>query len=294
MADVTSTLADKPLYMEAAPADTDIVHSAAEFRRLIHAVFNTPGPVEYSHFRMRQRTAGANWSMDFDPGLCVVPALNAYEKYLVYLPSVLNVVLTTLNTAPVSTRTHKVFVAVYDKFFAGASYSAAIFVGEDTGSGAPNPTGSPVGYHQLGTFAISPAQVSIADANIQNTFTNAGYDPPWTNLTLSAGYVAGDALRPPAWRRRGKMVELRGQIRKSVGPIPQGGSLFSVPFHMRPNSEARGPVMYSNGADGLVRCGYGIVFDASSGGDFRCWYSPGPSGTSPDEMSLDMFTYDVD
>lgn len=294
MADITTALAVKPLYMEAAVADTDIVYGGLDFRRLIGAVYNTPGPVQYEHFRILQRAAGANWSVDIEPGLAIVPGLTTNEKYLVFLSSTLNIPVTTLNTAPAATRTHKVFLAVYDKLYAGASYNASIFIGEDTGSGAPNPTGSAVGYHQLGTFGISPAQVSVATANIINLFTSAGFDQTWTNLTLAAGYVAGDALRPPAWRRIGKRVEYRGLVKKSVGPIPNAGTLFTAPIQVRPSSEVQNPIAFSQGVDGLVRCGYGRQFDNGSGAAFVVYFTPGPAGTSPDEVSLDGYNFDID
>ena len=216
MANVTSVLTSHVLWQQAAVGDTAISYPANEFRWLINANWNAAVVINYGDFAIAQRSAGANFSVDIAPGMAIVGATAGDEKYIVRLGSTVNVSVTTMNTNPAALRTHKVYLAVYDKLYAGASYNAQIFIGEDTGSGAPTPTGSPVGYILLGTFTITTSQASIQTANIANTPTYADHSPPWQTYTgaMASGYAASSL----AWRRVGDLVYWRGSITKSSWP----------------------------------------------------------------------------
>lgn len=291
MSNVTYVLPYQPLYQQAAGADPEIAYDAADFRTLIGAMWDTQGPIKRAHFAISERGAGANWSIDIAAGLCVIDAANSQEKYLTRLAATVNVPITGINTAPAAPRTHKVYAVIYDKFIAGTLYNVSIFIGEDTGSGAPVPTSNPIGYVELGTFTISPAQVSIQNVHITNHLITAGLDPDWTTLTLFGGFTASNPSMPPAWRRVGKRIELRGLIQKSVPPIVQAQNLLTLPTAARPTQPYRIPCALNLSGSGAPRIGFLYI---PISGTIAVHYTPASSGSDPAFVSLDGAVFDID
>lgn len=217
MSNVSVDLALQAFPIAAYPGDPDIDFSPDYMRWLLYTLFRgSPGVAGAGDFALSQHGTG-NWSFDVAAGSAIVTG-SGNQRYHLHNDSPINVDVSTLNTAPVAMRTHKVYLAVYDKNYAGSSYTPTIFVGEDTGSGAPTPTGSPVGSLQIGQFTISPSQTSLLTSHITNNPAYADRAGAWTNVTLNGGYVDNTSgTLPMQYRRTGNRVELRGRVARTGG-----------------------------------------------------------------------------
>lgn len=242
MAVVTSTLPYKPLYLQAVGGDTAISYGAYDFRVAFGAIWPRTGALGVG-MRVYPRLAGANWSVDVDQGYAVLGNTSSgYDRYLVWLEARTNLALTGFVTAPASTRTHRVFIAVYNKAVVGTEYAAKLVVTEDTGSGAPVPADNPAYYMELGTFVIAPSQVSVGSANIVNTIRRADQASAAFDLPLGANIVSATGSTnggPPRYQLAGNRLRFNGVLARSTGDFAQGTvyTLGTLPEGYRPKYE---------------------------------------------------------
>ncbi|MDP8971154.1 MAG: hypothetical protein M3N52_11810 [Actinomycetota bacterium] len=303
MATVTHVLPVKPLFLQAVGSDTPIEYPADVLRHLVGAVWREAGVLRTSHFAVTQRAAGADWSVDITSGYAVVGGGVGNQRYLVYGAGTTNMPLTTFNTAPTATRTHKAWLVLYDKAVSGALYEAQFVITEDTGSGAPTPPNSPSYYFQLGTITIAPAQSNISSAHIGDTRPLAslnlsshlqlGHLRQVDNLTLETGILNGSGTHggeTPKVTLYGHTVALRGTIMRSSDLAFQAGSTYTLcnlPAAYRPAAIRR---MLGAGASA-----------ATSSYDWRCQVEPSGivyayinNAYSPTYLSLDGIYFEKD
>jgi hypothetical protein len=223
-------------------------------RLFVGVVFPRPGVVGTSGFRVYPRDVGPNWSIDINPGFAVVgTAVTGIERYLCYIPTRRNIALTGFNTAPTATRTHRVFLAVYDKAVLGSEYTSRVVVTEDTGSGAPVPTDNPAFYMELATFTIGPGQSNVNTANITNTAPHAAYGYNLANISLGTGVVSAYpdlAIGPPTYAMQGSQVRFAGGVKPATGTWTNGATvnLGSIPVQYAPRYQRYLPLTGTNGA----------------------------------------------
>lgn len=218
MATVSSTLANQPLFLQAVPPDAEIEYTATQMRLLTGAVFPRTGGVGGTAFRIMPRVAGANFSVDIMPGFAVAGSTSAsvYDRYLAYLPTRTNIPLTGFNTAPAATRTHRVFLGIYDKQVLGTEYAGKLIVTEDTGSGAPLPADNPAYTLELGTFTIAPSQANVGSADITNSGRKADLGEAAIALPMNAGFVSGGTPGGPTmYALTGNTVKLSGTVNRT-------------------------------------------------------------------------------
>lgn len=284
MATYYETLPNKPLFLQAVGGDPAISYSAYEHRLLMGAIWPRVGAIGFS-LRLAQRAAGANWSVDVSPGWAVLGNTAEYDRYLVHVPVTTTLELDTpgsvFNTAPVATRTHRVFAAVYSKGVISAVDEARLVVTEDTGSGAPTPPSSPAYYLELGRFTIGTAQSNVSNAQITNTATHASMNTEPAAIALVGGHVSAGAT--PKLCIAGGRVVLSGTVQKGSGSFVAGTpvTIGSLSSSVRPATNRY--VM------GVAEGNVAHRITASSNGDLI---------TTPKEatawISLDGLTYDLD
>jgi hypothetical protein len=191
---VSVALDYKGLFLQVSPGDTEISYAARDLRYLLAALSgNTQGVIRPGDLKVRQAQidpANRKWWINVGLGSAIVYGGNGLSYYVHHTS--LDIDLGgDINTSPPAgaTRTHAVYLVVYDKSEAGGGnrYGAEIFVSEDPdGSGAAAPTGV-IGSLPLGTFTISNGQTSITDAHITNTAAGVvlGANPRAAATTLA-------------------------------------------------------------------------------------------------------------
>lgn len=213
MATITSdALPLRPLFMQATGTDPVINYTAADFARLTTANWLSPGIITPTSFRIEQ-AATPGWTINIRSGIALV------GTYLVQMSATYVLSVATFNTAPAATRTHYVYLVVYDKNTSGTEYAARIVAVEDTGAGVAPPTAAATLL--IGSFVISPGQSSILDANISPKPVNASdaTDFVLLNPTYLYSYItnAGGAFAPARVRYGSGKVYLSGAVKRVDG-----------------------------------------------------------------------------
>lgn len=294
MATVTSTLANKPLFLQALGGDTAISYTAAEVRNLLGALMPRTGAVGGSSFRIVQRAAGANWSIDINPGFFVHGnSATESQRYLIRSDATVNLVVSTFNTAPVATRTHRVWINLYDKTVTGSEYVAKLMVTEDTGSGAPAPADSPAYTFELGQFVIAPSQTTVASANITNSGRKAAFGSSNFDLPMASGFISGVAATnggPPRYAISGSQVHLAGVCVRSTGDFVAGTpyTIGTLPDGYRPR--------YERYMSGVGYTGYSLRVTVTTAGLVIITVPNIAGATVPDLswVSLDGCVFEID
>lgn len=296
MATATFPFTTTPFFMQAYAGDPDIYYTAADFRRFFLAVKRRPGILGSVDFGVQQNDV-VGWNIKVSVGFAHVYGTG--NSYLVQLTQTAVVSLAGFNTAPAATRTHKVFIAVYDKLISGDTYEAQIVVTEDEGTGAPTPPGA-VAYLQLATVSIAKSQSNIQNANITNVADHGGSSGAYFDLTsrgmINAGYQAVDGMVGGAAPRaifHDGYVRLSGSLGRT-GDLPfEAGSshdILSLIAALRPRYAARLTCAASNG---------GLTAQLSIDPDGTVLLKiPAKIGTTtytqPSWINLDGCTYDLD
>lgn len=221
MATATVILTERPYYMQAADGDPEIPYSAQDFRNLVTAIWPRSGRMYPGGFLVAQSgTVGM--------AVSVAPGRANVSGYLVVMDAAKTIDLTTFATNPASTRTHKVWLCVFDKLVAGTEYNAKIIVTEDTnGTGAAPPTGY-AAILQLATISMSSGQTTILNAQISNIINIA-----WTGATvggaiaINAAYADASGVydtMPVAAIHRGGRIYLSGALKRASGTGPMSGT----------------------------------------------------------------------
>lgn len=250
-----------PLAIQVLSGDTPVAYGGQDLRLLLGAICNRAGRLGLpDSVTLIPNPAGANWSVSIMPGQAVmfptmwpaVPA-NGYnpERYLVTVPyatgtTPINISLTGFNTAPVTTRTHSVFMVIKDasQTGVGVGYGASLIVTEDVGSGAPDPTGVSFS-HRIGTVTIAPGQSNITAAHLATTMQRASRATPITAVTYLSGFITtassvagatgmGQAL---SYSVDGNTVRFQGSVSRTAGAAFTPGTDYNVatlPVDVRP------------------------------------------------------------
>ncbi len=161
-------MVDYPLAIQATGSDPEIEYGAQEhFRQFLDAMCITGGGrLKFGEFKLSQRAAGANFSVDLSAGYYVISGTTSpttvQGKYLVHTTAVINIVTPS---APASgTRVHRIVAQVNDKAVdGGSSYGWRIWLLEDTGSGTP---AVPANARNVGTVSISSGQANVLNSHI--------------------------------------------------------------------------------------------------------------------------------
>lgn len=256
-----ASMDDLPLFMQAASGDAAISYSAQAWRTELDALFAAEGALnpDGGAFKVSQRAAGANFSVDVASGRAVITGDNIANqgKYIVRSVGVVNVVTPT---APASgTRVHRIIARVRDKQAVGSgTYDWTIELLEDTGTGTPVEPPS----------AITLALVSIAagQASVQNSHITDQRTPAFT------------AASPVQFRRK-----TADQAVVSSVTLVDDDTLF-VPVAANAIYVVQGFIAYNAGGVGDLRIGWsgpsGATLDWNVGG--------GPSDQTTQAMTVWM------
>lgn len=172
MADTTvvstadANMVDYPLWLQAVAPDSAITYAGTDQRALHESLYPQEGLV-YSPlgFKITQRGAGANYSVDIAAGRAVIKgdSTSGQGTFLVVSNGTVN--LTTPAAPGSGLRVHRVIAEILDKQAAGSAYGWQFHLQEDTGSGTP---ALPVSALDLGRVSIAAAQSSVTNVNIAN------------------------------------------------------------------------------------------------------------------------------
>lgn len=196
---------NRPLLMQAGGGDATFDYSALLTRGLLRAIWRDEGVVRrgsagVNSFKVSQRAAGANFSVDVQPGFAVIEGDDITDQgfYLVESTAVENLVVPS--PPGTGSRTHRVVAQVRDKLHNGTftTYDWLLQVLEDTGSGTP---ATPASAISLATVAVAAGQASVTNANITDT---RGFGLPlfgrFPTIASTADRTASPRTAEGSWR----------------------------------------------------------------------------------------------
>lgn len=307
MATASVVMTRKPLFIQAATGDTAIEYDGYLMRLLVGAIWARTGIITNDAFKITQRAAGADLSIDLAPGFAVLGPTDGTspDKYLVYQGSTLNLPLTGFTTSPAGLRTHKVWLAIYDKqkMSAGTLYEGQVMATEDTGAGAPTPTNALfpglVNAQQLGTFTLTTGQSTVQTAQITNSIRHANLGGSHSSITINAGFVDGSAtlsVASPKAIRSGTTVKLQGAIRKTaLADFTPGSYIIGTVGDTFAPSVPRYVLAPAGSAANVTAFAYRLTISTSGmlSADIPAGYT-NPAGGGPDWLGLDGVNYEID
>lgn len=236
---------DAPLFMQALVGDPEINYSAQQFGELHRSIWASPGILTATSFHVEQADT-PGWAIKIRPGRATL------GRYLVWNFSEQTIDISVFNTSPVGTRTHYVYLCVWDKEAHGDDgYYANIRVVEDFGSGVNPPDAAATLL--LAAFTISPGQSNILNSHIFSRPINASAYGPFVDIKgedflnnlvngnniNGTGTVVADI--GPARARYGQgRVQLSGGIWRAVSPAASFAvsdppmQIGTLPFYLRP------------------------------------------------------------
>lgn len=230
-------LANRPLYMQKKdPGDPDIVYTGANFRRYTQALIPRPGILTSTSFKISQSN-NVGFTVMVQPGSAVV------GDYMVTLDGGIDGLALGMPTGPPATRVHRIWLAVYDKNFAGTTYQASIVITEDDGTGSQAPVNC-VAYLQLARVTYKAGMPNVQDKDIVNVQYHGGMSdreytwfqqvgviiPPFQD-NVGSGTAEARAIYTNGY------VRLSGSIRRQNGdPIVAnpGVTIGNMPAALRP------------------------------------------------------------
>lgn len=240
-----------PWAVQAKPGDPAQDYGGQDMRYLLGAMYNRTGRIGLGDsLWLVPNPAGADWSVSVTPGQAILAGAGgsgtyAPERYLVTVPyatgtTPINIPLTGLGWSlpPVGTRVHAVWVAVTDASVSGTGYKTSLIVTEDTGSGAPNPTG--VTYiFKIGTITMNPGQTAVGLGSLATTMQRASRATSITALSYASGYatyVSGTIGQPLSYSVDGNTVRLQGTAYRTAGDMVAGTTytVGTLPAGYRP------------------------------------------------------------
>jgi hypothetical protein len=218
--------------MQPAEGDTTFLYDGLNLRLGLTGTWASEGVVNNT-FRVSQRGAGANFSVDVAGGIAVVTGndIALQGTYMVISDAVENVVIPS---PPVSgERLHEVILHVRDKLYDGTlpddTYEAVLDVLEDTGGGTP---AKPPSAIQLGQIYVAAGQTSVTDADIADIRISALTTPSW--LAQVSSQTARPQVPLPGeriWRDDLECMEVATDGAGNWAEIPRrdgGGSAWST------------------------------------------------------------------
>lgn len=215
MATVSTVIDQMPYFLQKETGDpAPIYYSASDMRRLVTGIITRPGALTLGALSVAQAT-NVGMRIKVNSGYYLV------DNYLVLIGTDLTIELGGFPANPSATRTHKVYLSIYDGLAGGASYNAKIDVIEDTGSGAGVPNLA-TSFTQIATLTVAPNQGYIQNKNITDTRLRGGMTSDYTFLygNLNTGFDAAgsdvNTSNPRAQLSNGN-VRLSGAIKRTNG-----------------------------------------------------------------------------
>jgi hypothetical protein len=163
-------LAEDPLWLDAFEVSPGVFapsYSPREDRLLISSLLSEGVlDVAAGEMRVRQRAAGANMSVDIDPGRAAITGDDAADqgRYLMREPTVIN---RSVPTAPLTdSRIDRVIARVYDKTVTGTVHGWDYEVISGAVSATPVAPEVPKGAISIARFTVTSSTVAITDAMI--------------------------------------------------------------------------------------------------------------------------------
>jgi hypothetical protein len=284
---------DYPFFLQANPASTNpIYYSAADFRAYTTAFQRRIGILGGGHFGVTQAD-NVGFKVKVKAGYA-----NA-GGYIVHLPTDTEIPMPWAKPASGSI-THKIYIAVYDEYVAGAVNKAKLVAVQGTGgSGSPPPAGAATTL-LLATIDVSASSPNIQAKDITNVAQHGGtpgdYFDLSTNPFLMFGYSpagsTGGTNNPRAIYNNG-FVHLSGRLRQSnSNPFPADTEIYfmNLPSQFIPkyNRYLTGVCSANSGA-----AGQGMTFRLTIPTDGHCTARI-PTGYAPVYLTLDGIIYDLD
>lgn len=167
----SASMDDLPLWIQPTGGDPDLNYTGASDRTVFDALFAAEGVMGTASWKLTQRGAGANFSVDVAAGAGVITgdSIANQGKYLARSVGTVNVAYA--GGAPASgTRIHRIIARIRDKSAAGTDYDWTFEWLEDTGTGTP---ALPASALHLGLVSIASGQASVTNANITDGRTQA-------------------------------------------------------------------------------------------------------------------------
>jgi hypothetical protein len=286
---VSSTIDGQPFFLQKETGDpAPIYYSATDMRRMLSAIISKPGALGASHLLVQQ-AANVGMNIKVNSGHYMV------ADYLVSLPTDQTIDLTSFDSSPAATRTHKVYLSVYDGQVASTdTYAAKIDVIEDTGGGAATPAAA-TAFVQLAAVTVANNQGNIQNQNITDLREHGGMLSAkfflYTYLTNEFGAAGSDitASNPYAQLANGH-VRLGGAIKRIAGVDSTnfvGGTTYNLgtlTASLRPERNR-----YLIGACSGTAQSWRL--QVTPDGELRAVI---PTGASPTYLLLDGMSYDLD
>jgi hypothetical protein len=285
-----------PFFLQEDPASPNpIYYSAQDFRNYTAAFQRRPGVLGSSHFLVTQAD-NIGFKVKVNSGYA-----NVGGYYIVYLPNDVEVPL-TWTTPATGTATHKVFIVVYDELWSGTVNKAQILISQDTGAGAPYPTGT-AAYLELATITVTSTQSNIQNQHIANIAQHGGSAGPYVLLApyLTAGHESGGSPGGGAPIRAiydSGFVRLSGSVQRGDGnPFAKDTEIHFCTMHpnLRPTHSVflTGVASVSTtGPAGTLTFRLSIYPDGRM--TARVPATDSPANQSVKYLTIDGLTYDLD
>jgi hypothetical protein len=168
--------------MQPAEGDDSFEYSGLDMRLGLTGTWSSEGVTAAANFKVSQRAAGANMSVDVAGGIAVVTGndVSLQGAYMCSSDAVTNL---TIPAAPGSgSRTHRVILWVKDKLYDGTlaanTYEFVLAVQEDTTGSGPDDD-LPDSAISLATVTVAASQTSVTDADITDTRISALTTSSW-------------------------------------------------------------------------------------------------------------------
>lgn len=155
------------LFMQPSSDDPEIAYSAAKLRSLFTALIDTEGIVGQSSFKVRPRAAGANMTVEVDPGTGAVDGddVSNQNRYVADSNSIVSLDIPAVQSG--SEDYHKIVLRIRDKLHNStwSTYDAALEV--ITGDTEYPPT--PDSAIELARITVTDTTTEITEADIEDT-----------------------------------------------------------------------------------------------------------------------------
>lgn len=228
----------KPYAMQPVTGDADITYTADEVRQSFSGDASQfdgvyaagTGTSAAAAWKVSQRAAGANFSVDIAAGHCQITGDDAAGQgsYRVWSDAVVNL---AVPAAPGSgTLLHRVVLQVRDKLHNGSwtTYDAVPVLVADTGSGTPP---EPPSALTLALVSVSAGQASVLNANITDQRPVSGkirLVKPANTVRISTATLTADPDLQTPWMVPGARYRLAGLLIYDSGTGQNFSWNFSV------------------------------------------------------------------
>lgn len=302
MASIYEVLEHKPLFLQAVAPDDPIEYSAADMRLLAGAIWPRTGIITNDAFNVTQRANAAGWAIDVAPGMAVLgdSGGGTADRYLVAQQQTVTIDLignsapmTDINTGPSALRTHRVWLAVYDRTKSGTLYEGRIIVTEDTGAGAPTPgaaDGNPSHVLQIASFGIAPGQVNITNNHVVNSVRHASFGSSHNTIPISDNIVVGPPGTPRVIRS-GTGARLQGGFKRLSGNNFTAGASYILGRLTEPYRPIMNRYLVAPAGHAANVSAFTYRLTVTTDGNLEADI---PDGYTPNWLGLDGCTYELD